>query len=126
MASSLDQKQMSLLTRLCDVLQNPRTESLLERLTRRSPTPDHPPVSTPTPQPPPTLLQRMNGSASSENSSPQLNPSEEGRSRKRMLSPTSSGFSGRTLMSRFLNPKRNRPSTPTSPRSYQSSPTLIS
>ena len=29
-------------------------------------------------------------------------------------------------MSRFLNPKRNRPSTPTSPRSYQSSPTLIS
>ena len=68
----------------------------------------------------PTLLERMNASGSSTNLKNQSFLLEKGRTRKRTLSPLSSESSGRTLMSRLLNNKRRRLSTPISQKSSQS------
>ena len=122
MAPTLDPKQLNLLTQLCEVLQNPRTEELLQQLSQPSPiceTSD-PPISVS--QAEPTLLQRMNGHGSSVNWKQQSDPSETGKSRKRPLSPVLSEYSGRTLMSRLLNHKRRRLSTLTLQRSSPSNP----
>jgi hypothetical protein len=82
-------------------------------------------VSCPLPPPAldhPTLLQRMGDFEYSKNSNKSSNHSEAAKSLKRLRSPLSSESLGRTLMSRFLNPKRIRRSTPISQKSSPFSP----
>ena len=120
MEDTLDKKQLSLLLRLNDILKDPDVSTLLSSLEQLEP--PLLPIPSPSPTLPtqPTLLQRMNGSISSRTSRKQSSLSELKESRKRPLSPQSSESSGRTLMSRLLNPKRSRLSTPISLRSSPS------
>jgi hypothetical protein len=74
----------------------------------------------------PTLLQRMNEDESSINSNRQLKSSGVVTLQKRIRSPPSSTYSGRTLMSRLLNHKRRRLLTPISPKSSPSNLTSTS
>ena len=69
-----------------------------------------------------SLLQRLAEPKSSKNLKRSLNPSGAAESLKQLRSPQSFESSGRTLMSRFLNPKRKRLSTPISQKSLPSNP----
>ena len=103
-----DPVQLSLLTKLRTLLQDPNTPALLDRLSQ----PELPLVhsnpflpSTPT-SPMPTLLRRMEDSRSSVILKESSSPSEEVRLQKRKPSPPLSESSEKTLMSRLHRPKR--------------------
>ena len=108
-----------LLSQLCQVLNHPDLPALLHRLTNPE-TSQETKEQTQENQDHPSLLLRMEGLHSSRHLKNQLNPLETEKSRKWPRSTLFYESSGRTLMSRLLNPKRKQHSTHTSPKSWQS------
>ena len=126
MEVNLDKKQLNLLLKLSKVLSDLDALPLLESLGQRELHHHLTPSPLPTPQTEPSLLQRLSGSKSLETLKRQSSHSEAKASRKRLLSPQSSEYSGRTLMSCLLNPKRIQLLTPISQRSSPSRLPLMS
>ena len=123
MEVTLDKKQLNLLSRLSRILKDPDTSSLLDTLERQEPLPPDLPSPSLAPQPTKlSLLERLNGSISSRISRSPLIPSGTNPSRKHPRSPQSPELLGRTLMSRLLNHKRSRHSTPILQKSSPSCP----
>ena len=120
--ASLDHEKMDLLSQVSEILQNPNMLALLQQLS--SPTclltPTH--LLEPSTQLELTLLQRMNEIRSSANLNQQSRISGTVIQQKWTLSPPSSPYFGRSLMSQLLNLKRRQISTHISPKSSPSSP----
>ena len=121
MENELDPKYQDLLSQLCNISKNPEMPAALQHLSSW----DKEQTNKESPLPPAmsklSLLQRMDDLDCSEDLRALSIPLEEVTPQKRPRSPLSSESSGRTLMSRLLNPKRRRLSTHISQKSSPSS-----
>ena len=121
MENELDPKHQDLLFQLCDILKNPEMPAALQHLSSWDKEQTNKESLLPLATSKPSLLQRMDELDCSEDLRTPSTPSEEVTPQKRPRSPLSSESSGRTLMSRLLNPKRRRLSTHISRKSSPSS-----